>query len=159
MYNKTQKGNKAISSNEGNKMKKTLFDVLEGILNSGYEESVLADAESVIDYALAASVDINNDQAESIIRVNKHWLDQRENGNGEWSRMAKEAKAALTCYMQTQSGDVATAEMWKSDFDAMDVESWFGLPAEECKELHWLDDNNALIEVEWDADQQEWVEV
>lgn len=137
---------------------KTLFDILDGILDSGYASENLSNAGSVVDYAAACSVDINSDLAESIIRVGKHWLDQRENGNGEWSRMREEAKASLACYLQVSSGDVATAEMWKSDFDAMDVESWFGKPAEECKELHWLNDNNALIEVVFDVDSQEWTE-
>ena len=135
---------------------KTLFDVLDGIVESGYTLENLASAEAVINYASAVGVEVNEDQADSIIRVGKHWLEQRENGNGEWSRMREEAKAALTCYMQTQSGDVATAEMWKDDFDAMDVESWFGKPAEECTDLHWLSDNNSLVEVEWIAG--EWVE-
>lgn len=137
---------------------KTLFDVLDGVIESGYEQENLANADAVIAYAEAAGITVNNEQAESIMRVRAHWLDQQENGNGEWSRMREEAKAALTCYMQTQSGDVATAEMWKNDFDAMDVESWFGKPAEECTELHWLSDNNSLIEVEFDTDLQEWVE-
>lgn len=140
-------------------MKTGLFDVLDGIVVSGYTQENLASAEAVIDYAQAAGVEVNNGQADSVIRVGKHWLEQRESGNGEWSRMREEAKAALACYMQIDSGDVATAEMWKSDFDAMDVESWFGKPAEECKDLHWLNDMPALIEVEFDTDLHEWVEV
>lgn len=139
-------------------MKTTLFDVLDGIVESGYTQENLASVEAVIDYAQAAGVEVNDDQVDSIIRVGKHWLEQRENGNGEWSRMREEAKAALTCYMQIDSGDVATAEMWKDDFDAMDVESWFGKPAEECTELHWLSDNNSLVDVEFDTDLQEWIE-
>lgn len=137
---------------------KTLFDVLDGIIESGYEQENLANADAVIAYAEAAGITVNNDQAESIMRVRAHWLDQQENGNGEWSRMREEAKSALTCYLHETSGDVATSEMWKNDFDAMDVESWFGKPAEECTELHWLSDNNSLIEVEFDTDLQEWVE-
>lgn len=140
-------------------MKTTLFDVLGGIIDLGFTLKVLSKSEHVIAYAEGCGVDVNNDQAESIIRVGRHWLNQIENGNGEWSRMREEAKAALTCYMQTQSGDVATAEMWKNDFDAMDVESWFGEPAEECADLHWLSDNNSLVEVEFDTDLQEWIEV
>ena len=141
-------------------MKTTLFDVLDGIVDSGYTLENLPSAEAVINYASAAGVEVNEDQADSIIRVGKYWLEQRENWRlviREWSRMREEAKAALTCYMQIDSGDVATAEMWKRDFDAMDVESWFGKPAEECTDLHWLNDNNSLIEVEFD--QQEWIEV
>ena len=62
-------------------------------------------------------------------------------------------------YMHEHSGDVASAEDWKSDFDNMDVESWFGKPAEECKELHWLNDAPWLIEVKWNEEDQEWDEV
>lgn len=139
-------------------MKTTLFDVLGGIIDLGFTLKVLSKSEHVIAYAEGCGVDVNNDQAESIIRVGRHWLNQIENGNGEWSRMREEAKAALTCYMQINCGDVATAEMWKNDFDVMDVESWFGKPAEECTDLHWLSDNNSLIEVEFDTELQEWVE-
>ena len=139
----------------------TLFDVLVGIRESVYAAETLKDNDLVIGYAAAYSVDINSDQAASIIRVANRWIDEQENGNGEiefdeWSRMREEAKSALTCYMHTHSGDVATFEMWKNDFDAMDVESWFGKPAEECTDLHWLSDNNSLVEVEWIAG--EWVE-
>lgn len=137
---------------------KTLFDVLDGIIESGYTQKILSNPEHVSIYADEAGFSVNNEQATSIIRVAEHWLEQRENGNGEWSRMREEAKAALACYQQVDSGDVATAEMWKNDFDAMDVESWFGKPAEECKGLHWLDDNNSLIEVEWCSDEKAWVE-
>jgi|SRR5690554_1327704 len=137
---------------------KTLFDVLDGISDSDYTQN-LASAEAVINYAQAAGVEINTDQANSIIRVGKHWLEQRENGNGEWSRMREEAKAGLTCYMHLESGDVATAEMWKDDFQNMDAESWFGLPVEDCKDFHWLNDNIHLIEVKFDSDEQEWVEI
>ena len=143
-------------------MKTTLFDVLGGIIDSGFtlifSEKVLSKSEHVIAYAEGCGVDVNNDQAESIIRVGRHWLNQIENGNGEWSRMREEAKAAMTCYMQIVSGDVATAEMWKNDFDAMDVESWFGKSAEECEGLHWLNDMPSLIEVVFDTELQEWVE-
>lgn len=68
-------------------------------------------------------------------------------------------------YMHTTSGDVATEQEWRDDFDGMDIESWFGLPADECEGLHWIEDNidsqtgqKILIEVEKDTDG-EWVEV
>lgn len=135
---------------------KTLFDVLDGIIESGYEQENLANADAVIAYAEAAGITVNNDQAESIMRVRAHWLAQQENGNGEWSRMREEAKSALTCYLHETSGDVATSEMWESDFNSMDIESWFGLPADRCEHLHWLIDSPWLIEAEWIAG--EWVE-
>lgn len=137
---------------------KNLFDVLEGIIELGYTNKVLSDSDHVIAYAEGCGIEVNNDQAESIIRVYRYWLDQHENGNGEWEHMRHEAQAALTCYMHECSGDVATAEMWKADFDAIDVESWFGKSADECAELHWLNDNNGLVEVEWSGEEQVWVE-
>lgn len=136
---------------------KTLFDVLEGIIGLGYTEKVLSSSEHVIAYAEGCGIEVNNDQAESIIRVSRHWLEQQENGNGEWSRMRDEAKAALTCYMSNQVAGVGTAEMWENDFNSTTPERWFDLPAQECEGLHWLNDAHFLTEVEWDIDLQEWV--
>lgn len=45
-------------------MKTGLFDVLDGIVVSGYAQENLASAEAVIDYAQAAGVEVNNGQAE-----------------------------------------------------------------------------------------------
>ncbi len=139
----------------------TLFDVLVGILESDYAAETLKDNDLVIGYAAAYSVDINSDQAASIIRVANRWIDEQENGNGEigfgeWSRMREEAKSALTCYQHKTNGDVATSEMWENDFNSMDIESWFGLPADRCEHSHWLIDAPWLVEVEWIAG--EWVE-
>ena len=60
-------------------------------------------------------------------------------------------------YMHTQSGDVASEQDWKDDFDNMDLESWFGVDSEECKDLHWLYDQKHLVEVE--KIEGEWAEV
>ena len=135
---------------------KTLFDVLDGIVESDYTKENLAYAEAVMDYAEGMQMDLTGDQAESVIRVGNKWLEQRENGNGEWSRMREEAKAALTCYMHTESGDVAAAEAWEDDFNSADCETWFGKPASECHDLHWLDDQKYLVEVEWNPANQAW---
>ena len=62
----------------------------------------------------------------------------------------------MTYLMHTISGDVASRDEWKDDFNSMDVESWFGLPADECGDLHWLDDQPCLIEVE--RVNNEWVD-
>lgn len=59
-------------------------------------------------------------------------------------------------YMHEVSGDVASLSDWESEFNSMDVESWFGLPAEECEALDWLEDVK-LIKVVRD-DEGEWVE-
>ena len=135
---------------------KTLFDVLDGIVESDYTKENLAYAEAVMDYAEGMQMDLTGDQAESVIRVGNKWLEQRENGNGEWSRMREEAKAALTCYMHTESGDVAAAEVWEDDFNSADCETWFGKPASECHDLHWLNDQKYLVEVEWNPVNQAW---
>ena len=137
---------------------KTLFDVLDGIIESGYAQENLASADHVINYGEAVNICISSDQAESIIRVGQHWLDQRQNGNGEWSRMRDEAKDALTCYIQIYSREVATVEVLKHQFESMRLKEWFGKSEEECENLHWLNDCNELIEVEWDTEYQGWVE-
>lgn len=36
---------------------------------------------------------------------------------------------------------------WRDDFENMDVESWYGLPAEECEGLHWIEGGH-LTEVQ-----------
>lgn len=59
-------------------------------------------------------------------------------------------------YMHELSGDVASLEDWKSDFDNMDVESWFGQLAKECEGLDWIK-GGKLIEVVQD-EEGEWVE-
>ena len=61
-----------------------------------------------------------------------------------------------TFYMNPFTGYVATMEEWESDFDSTDVETWFGLPVEECEGLHWLADS-CLIEVTKNS-EGEWVE-
>ena len=137
---------------------KTLFDVLDGIIVPGYSPKVLVCAEAMASCAEGFSFDVDSEQAESMIRVAKHWLNQQKNGNGEWSRMRDEAKAALTCYMMSnQVASVGTAEMWENDFKSTTPERWFDLPAQECEGLHWLNDAHFLTEVEWDIDLQEWV--
>lgn len=139
---------------------KTLFDILDGIFCSAEKDEYLSSPDSIISYAeLTMGVSIEQDFAESIIRVGKKWIDSVNNGNGEWSRMREEAKELLKCYLHINSGDVATVEMWKDDFDAMDDESWFGKSAKECEGLHWLSDVTSLTQVKYDTDSQEWVEV
>jgi hypothetical protein len=62
-----------------------------------------------------------------------------------------------TFYMNTISGDVATKEEWKSDYESMDRESWFGESIEECHNKDWLSDQKYLVEVYHDG--VEWSEV
>lgn len=61
-------------------------------------------------------------------------------------------------YMHVISGDVASESNWKNDFECMDVESWFGMSIDDCEGLHWLEDQNFLVEVDKD-ESGEWVEV
>lgn len=73
-----------------------LFDICDGILSGDYAEQTLASTDEVINYAEAAGASITEADAQRIIEVGKHWLDRRENGNGEWSRMRDEARDALS---------------------------------------------------------------
>ena len=59
-------------------------------------------------------------------------------------------------YMQAQSGDVATEEDWKDDFENMDLESWYGCEAKDANLDRWIEGGN-LIEVE--RVEGEWIEV
>lgn len=47
--------------------------------------------------------------------------------------------STYTFYIHTISGDIATLADWRADFESMDIESWFGLPAEECDPANWID--------------------
>lgn len=131
---------------------KTLFDILDGIFSSAEKDEYLSSPDSIISYAeLTMGVSIEQDFAESIIRVGKKWIDSVNNGNGEWSRMREEAKELLKCYLHINSGDVATVEMWKSDYESMSAEIWFGLRPY-YDDLHWLDDAG-LVEVAWNVSE------
>ena len=75
-------------------------------------------------------------------------------------------KNKTTYLMHTACGDVATIEQWENDFKNMDIEPWFGLPAEQCEGLHWINDNvdsgdcdkkPFLVEV-IQNEQGEWIE-
>lgn len=129
-------------------MANQLFNVLSGIMESDYAAETLADTNAIARYAESCELQLSPGLCESIQEVGQHWISEQENGNGEWSRMAEEAKQALETYMHVHSGDVATREMWRSDFESMDVETWFGLEVDQCKDLHWLDDRSSMIEVE-----------
>lgn len=94
--------------------------------------------------------------AESAVRVAAKWLDEQVNGNGEYSRMRHEAQEELKLYIHLQSGEVATAEMWKDDFEKMGKDDWFGLPMEECENLHWLEDAHFLAEAVYNSDEDTW---
>jgi hypothetical protein len=78
------------------KMTNQLFEILDGIVSSDYCEENLSSVENVKAYAEnGCDVHITDAQAKKIIEVGKKWLYERENGNGEWSRMRHEAIEAL----------------------------------------------------------------
>ncbi len=73
---------------------------------------------------------------------------------------ATESQANEKYYMHKESGDVATELEWRADYDAMDIETWFGvvrLDISDEMERCWLL-AGGLIEVE-KGDNGEWVEV
>ena len=72
-----------------------MFNILDGIVNSGYADETLADTRAIQDYAEACGENISLKDAERIAAVGKHWMDEQRNGNGEWSRMRHEAREAL----------------------------------------------------------------
>lgn len=133
---------------------KTLFDVLKGIIESDYEAEILSDENQVVAYAEASGMKIVFSDAQDIITARKLWIEEAE--GGEWSHAEFCAKKRLESYVHTVSGCVASRISWKDSFDSMDVESWFGKPAEECEGLNWLEDQPYLVESEWNG--FEWVE-
>ena len=77
-------------------MTNKLFEILDGIVSSDYCTETLSSVDEVKAYAEnGCEVQITDAQAEKIIEVGLRWLDERENGNGEWSRMRHAAIAAL----------------------------------------------------------------
>lgn len=131
----------------------TLFDALAAAIEAGYGH----DANTILAHCEALGVEgITHELAESAQRVGDKWLHEQEHGNGEWSRMRHDAERDLTIYIHTQCGDVATAEMWRDDFEKMDKESWFGLPYEECKKLHWLKDAHFLVDAVYNTEAEAW---
>lgn len=72
-----------------------LFSILDGIISSDYAAQTLASADEVQNYAEGAGQEITLGEAERIAAVGRKWMDEQRNGNGEWSRMRNEARAAL----------------------------------------------------------------
>jgi hypothetical protein len=73
-------------------------------------------------------------------------------------------------YVHIVSGDTQSLADWRADFESMDIESWYGLPAEECKGC-WiqagklvprLDDYMSgmdAADIQNDIDRPDWVGV
>lgn len=74
----------------------TLFDILDGIIESDEGSETLADTDLIVNYAEAAGENISYEDADKIQAAGRQWLADIENGNGEWSRMREEAKQALS---------------------------------------------------------------
>ena len=76
-------------------MTNQLFEILDGALSSDDGASGLT-VERVTAYAEnGLGVSITKAHVEKIIKVGKDWINERENGNGEWSRMRHDAMNAL----------------------------------------------------------------
>jgi len=56
-------------------------------------------------------------------------------------------------YVHTISGDIATLDDWRADYESMDVESWHGKPAEECNRENWIKDGK-LEAIELNCDDE-----
>jgi len=78
-------------------MTNRLFNVLDGIVDSSndYTDEIINDIKSIIDYADSCSESITEEEAKKIQIVGKKWINDQDNGNGEWSRMRHEAIASL----------------------------------------------------------------
>lgn len=77
-------------------MTNKLFTVLDGIISAKeYASDNLSNIDNIIDCADAAGISIDSAEAELISKVGKKWLNETDNGNGEWSRMRHEAIAEL----------------------------------------------------------------
>lgn len=61
--------------------------------------------------------------------------------------------STYTFYIHTISGDIATLDNWRSDYESMDAESWHGKPAEECNAEEWIKDGK-LEEIELNSDDE-----
>ena len=73
----------------------SLFNILDGIVSSGYADETLASVDAIQNYADAAGESITLEEAERIAAVGRQWLDAQRNGNGEWGRMRHEAREAF----------------------------------------------------------------
>lgn len=72
-----------------------LFNILEGALTA-YDR--LPNQQELCDYSEnGCSYILSDAEADKILEVGKKWVAERENGNGEWSRMRHEAISALEC--------------------------------------------------------------
>lgn len=72
-----------------------LFNVLDGIINSDYCDSTLANTEAIATYAESCGITITQEEAKRIANVGRHWLSEQESGNGEWDRMRHDAQKSL----------------------------------------------------------------
>ncbi len=71
----------------------TLFNTLEGIIESDFAKETLCNLNDIIDYADASAISI--EQAKKIQAIGLEWVDAMENGN-EWSLYRHQAMSALS---------------------------------------------------------------
>lgn len=48
-------------------------------------------------------------------------------------------------YIHLISGDIATLEDWRSDYESMEVESWHGKPVDDCDPKDWIVDGKLVL--------------
>jgi hypothetical protein len=73
-----------------------LFQILEGIITSNFADQTLQSVNEIENYAEACGDALTREEALKIQKVGKEWRYEQNNGNGEWSRMRHDAKAALS---------------------------------------------------------------
>lgn len=73
-----------------------LFEILDGIIaDKEFREENLNDLDAIQNYAESMGENISLEQAARIQSAGKKWLEDQENGNGEYSRMRHEAMESL----------------------------------------------------------------
>lgn len=73
-----------------------LFQILDGIVSDKeFCSENLANTKSIINYAESMGFDIAESDAQLIQEVGSKWLDEIQNGNGEWGRMRDDAFDSL----------------------------------------------------------------
>lgn len=72
-----------------------LFYIMDGIRDSDYATETLASIDEIERYAESVGTTISKYQALPIQEIGQAWIAEIQDGNGEWSRMREDARAAL----------------------------------------------------------------
>ncbi len=73
-----------------------LFEILNGIVDSGFAEQILSNLCDIYEYAYAGAQEITIGQAKRIQATGIKWLNDTENCNGGWSDHRQAAIKALS---------------------------------------------------------------